>query len=68
MFSSGDMGEEKITFLRCLDPEKGKRKKDAEGNLLKVEVFNLEKKSKRLADKITLITADLLKRDNCHPG
>lgn len=44
MFLSGDMGEEKITFLRCLDPEKGQRKKDAEGNLLKVEVFNLGKK------------------------
>lgn len=62
MFSSGDMGEEKRTFVRCLDP--GKRK-DAEGNLLKVEVFYVEKKR---GWQVTLIIADLLKRDNCHPG
>lgn len=63
MFSSGDKGEEKRTFVRCLDPGK---KKDAEGNLLKVEVFNLEKKKRGW--QVTLIIADLLKRDNCHPG
>lgn len=50
MFSSGDMGEEKITFVRWLDPKKGERK-DTEGNLLKVKVFNLEKK-KRMAGNI----------------
>lgn len=50
MFSSGDMGEEKITFVRCLDPEKGERKK-----MLK-EIFSRERystwKKKRMADNI----------------
>lgn len=30
MFSSGDMGEEKITFFTCFQVEKSKRRKNAE--------------------------------------
>lgn len=62
MFSSGDMGEEKITFFTRFQVEKSKRRKNAEEKSSR----GIQLEKKKPAGKI--IIAYLLKRDNSHPG